>query len=496
MALRLAWRHGMVTVAALVALAASGRAQVPAQRPQPPLRQLAADLRAVTGMPGVKRALWGVVAYSLTGRQPLFELNPQTLLVPASTVKLLAAASAYESVGWDYRFETSVWATGPIVAGTLQGDLLVAGSGDPSFDSRGFAGVEDWATALGELGIQRIDGRIIGDDDAVEEPRPALAWAWDDLGYSSGVLFGALNTSENRLNVTVSPGARAGAPAELSVEPYAAHRPLVSRASTAAADAAQFLWPEQRPAEPALTIAGSIRAGAKPARLLVSAGDPTRWFAGVLRHHLIARGIVVAGEAVDIDDVQPAPQREYATLLFTHRSAPLRELVRPMLKDSVNLYGEALMRLNSGPGALPTNDAALEGLKRRLAAWGVAPDAQQIVDGSGLSRRNALSPEALVVVLQRMYDPTGESPFMQALPTAGVDGSLATRLKDTPAAGNLRAKTGTMSNIRTLAGYVTTRDKEDVALVVMVNNFEGTSAEAAAAIDAIAVRLATFSRRP
>jgi D-alanyl-D-alanine carboxypeptidase/D-alanyl-D-alanine-endopeptidase (penicillin-binding protein 4) len=126
----------------------------------------------------------------------------------------------------------------------------------------------------------------------------------------------------------------------------------------------------------------------------------------------------------------------------------------------------------------------------------VAPDAQQIVDGSGLSRRNALSPEALVVVLQRMYDPTSESPFMQALPIAGVDGSLATRLKDTPAAGNLRAKTGTMSNIRTLAGYVTTRDKEDVALVVMVNNFEGTSAEAAAAIDAIAVRLATFSRRP
>ena len=145
---------------------------------------------------------------------------------------------------------------------------------------------------------------------------------------------------------------------------------------------------------------------------------------------------------------------------------------------------------------MPTNDAALEGLKRRLAAWGVAPDAQQIVDGSGLSRRNALSPEALVVVLQRMYDPTGESPFMQALPIAGVDGSLANRLKDTPAAGNLRAKTGTMSNIRTLAGYVTTRDKEDVALVVMVNNFEGTGAEAAAAIDAIAVRLATFSRRP
>jgi D-alanyl-D-alanine carboxypeptidase/D-alanyl-D-alanine-endopeptidase (penicillin-binding protein 4) len=163
------------------------------------------------------------------------------------------------------------------------------------------------------------------------------------------------------------------------------------------------------------------------------------WFAGVLRHHLVAGGIGVSGEAVDIDDVQPAPQREYATLLFTHRSAPLRELVRPMLKESVNLYGEALMRLNSGPGVLPTNDAALDGLNRRLAAWGIAPDAQQIVDGSGLSRRNALSPEALLVALQRMYDPRSESPFMQALPIAGVDGSLGNRLKGTPAAANLRA---------------------------------------------------------
>jgi D-alanyl-D-alanine carboxypeptidase/D-alanyl-D-alanine-endopeptidase (penicillin-binding protein 4) len=437
-----------------------------------------------------------VVAYSLTRRQPLFELNPQTLLVPASTTKLLSAASAYESVGWDYRFETTVWATGPIVGGTLKGDLLVAGTGDPSFDSRGFAGVDDWATALTELGILRIEGRIIGDDDAVEEPRPALAWAWDDLGYSSGVLFGALNTSENRLTVTISPGAQPGAPAELSVEPHAAHRPLVNRAATSGTDVPQFLWPEQRPAEAALTIAGTIRAGAKPARLLVSAGNPTAWFAGALRHYLLVRGIAVSGEAVDIDDVQPAPQREYATLLFTHRSAPLRDLLRPMLKESVNLYGEALMRLNSGPGVLPTNDAALEGLRRRVAAWGVAPDAQQIVDGSGLSRRNALSPEALVVVLQRMYDPKGESPFMQALPIAGVDGSLGNRLKGTPAAANLRAKTGTMSNIRTLAGYVTTRDKEDVALVVMVNNFEGTGAEAAAALDAMAVRLAEFSRRP
>jgi D-alanyl-D-alanine carboxypeptidase/D-alanyl-D-alanine-endopeptidase (penicillin-binding protein 4) len=269
---------------------------------------------------------------------------------------------------------------------------------------------------------------------------------------------------------------------------------LINRAVTAAPSATQILWPEQRPAEDSLTVAGTVRVGSKPVRLTVSAGNPTRWFAGVLRHALTENGIAVDGDAVDIDDITPRPRREDSSLLFTYRSAPLRDLVRPMLKDSVNLYGEALMRLNAAPGVFPTNDAALDGLKARWASWGVDPDAQQIVDGSGLSRRDAVSPEALLAVLQRMYDPTGESPFMQALPIAGVDGSLANRMRNTLAARNLRAKTGTMSNIRTLAGYVTTLDGEHLAVVVMANNFEGTGAQAIAAIDAIAVRLASFTR--
>lgn len=507
--LTLVWRRGFSVVAAGAMAILPGEAgqterqaappaprlAIPTSiRPQPPLRQLAADLRALTAADGVKRGAWGVLVYSLDRRQRLFELNPTTMLVPASVAKLVAAASAYESVGWDFRFDTTLWATGPIIDGTLEGDLVVVGSGDPSVESRGWGAMDEWVGALKDLGVGRITGRIVGDDDAVEDPRPALAWAWDDLGYPTGALFGALNAAENRMVVTISPGAQAGEPADLSVEPGAAHRPLVNRTITSATGTPQQVWPEQRPAETALTIAGRMRAGAKPVRLGISAGNPTQWFAGLLRHRLVQGGIVVDGQAVDVDDAQPPPVRDGATRLFTHRSPALRDLIRPMLKDSVNVYGEALMRLNSGPGALPTNDAALEGLAGRFAAWGVPPDAQQLVDGSGLSRRDAVSAEALLTVLQRMYDPTGTSPFMQALPIAGVDGSLGGRMRDTVAARNLRAKTGTMSNIRTLAGYVTTLDGEHLALVAMVNNFEGTGAQAVAALDAVAVRLASFSR--
>jgi len=486
---------------ALATLVASGCAKTPpASRATPtavpvdPLQQLRDDITASTQAPGVQRAAWGVVVHSLDRDERLYDLNPRMLLVPASAAKLAAVATAADAVGWDYRYETTVRATGPIVDGAVQGDLIITGSGDPTIGGRAGDDIDGWIQELKASGIRRVDGRIIGDDDAIEEPRPQLAWAWDDLGYTTGALFGALNFAENRLTVTITPGVAAGTPAAISVDPHAAYRPLANRVATVAAGAAQLVWPEQRPGEPYLTIAGTIAAGAVPTRLNVAAGNPTFWFASVFRNRLQRQGIDVSGDAWDIDDVSPAPDRSHAAVLVTHRSRPLSEVVQPLLKESINLYAEAVMRLNAAPGALPTNDAALAGFRARLEAWGIPPDAQQVIDGSGLSRRDVISAQALLSILQRMHDPTASSPFVRALPIAGVDGSLANRMRDTPAAGNARAKTGTMSNIRSLAGYVTTRDGEHLAFVAIVNNFEGPGASANQALDAIAVSLARFSR--
>jgi D-alanyl-D-alanine carboxypeptidase/D-alanyl-D-alanine-endopeptidase (penicillin-binding protein 4) len=214
-----------------------------------------------------------------------------------------------------------------------------------------------------------------------------------------------------------------------------------------------------------------------------------------LRNRLLSDGIEIAGDAWDVDDVMPSPDTTGTQLLFTHRSRPLRDIVQPLLKDSINLYAEAVMRLNAAAGQPATNDAALEGVAARLTAWGIQPGSQQLVDGSGLSRRDTVSAQTILAVLQRMHDPSGASPFFTALPVAGVDGSLSQRMQNTSAAGNVRAKTGTMSNIRSLAGYVRTQDGEMLAFVAMVNNFEGAGAAANQALDAIAVRLASFRRR-
>jgi D-alanyl-D-alanine carboxypeptidase/D-alanyl-D-alanine-endopeptidase (penicillin-binding protein 4) len=471
-------------------------AKPPTAEPQPdPITQLGQDILSATNGPGVMRGVWGIAVYSIDRQQRLFELNPRALLVPASSAKIVTVATAAEAVGWNYRYVTTLRATGPIANGVLKGDLIAVGSGDPSIGGAAGDDLSVWSEGITAAGIHRIEGRIIGDDDAFEEPRPQLAWAWDDLGYTTGAVFGALNVAENRTVITIAPGAAEGAPTAITVDPRAAYRVLTNRSVTGPSGSTQLLWPEQRPGETALTIGGSIPVGAAPVSIGIAVGNPTLWFASVLRSRLIGDGIEVVGEAADIDDIRPPPVREAASVIFTHPSRTLAEIARPLLKDSINLYAEALLRLNAAPGMFPTNDAALEGMRRRLESWGVPRDGSQLVDGSGLSRRDTLSPEALLTTLRRMYDPTGVSPFMTALPIAGVDGSLSQRMKGTAAERTVRAKTGTMSNIRSLSGYATTRDGEHLAFVIIVNNFEGTGAQANDALDRIAVRLASFSRR-
>jgi D-alanyl-D-alanine carboxypeptidase/D-alanyl-D-alanine-endopeptidase (penicillin-binding protein 4) len=448
---------------------------------------------AATKMPGVQRATWGIAVQSLARNERVFDLNPQALMVPASVVKLVSVATAADAVGWDYRFTTTLRSSGTLDGGALRGDLLVVGSGDPAIGGRGGDDFSTWVDALKGAGLHRIDGRIVGVDDSYEDPRPGFAWSWDDLGYSTGAIFGALNLAENRLAVTVTPGAVAGAPTSLVFNIEAQDLPITNRSVTGAAGSAALVWPEMRPGETVLTIAGSVPVGGMPATLTVSAGNPTAWFARMLRRRLMASGIEVTGPAVDADDVS-IPSPDAAAILYTYRSHPLSEIVQPLLKESINLYAEAVQRLNASGPAPRTNDQALDGMKQRLLSWGIGAEGFQLVDGSGLSRRDVLAADTLLTILSRTYDPGGTSPWTTALPVAGVDGTLAARMRGTPGENNVRAKTGTMSNVRSLAGYVKTRDGEPLAFVAMVNNFEGTGAQANAALDAIAVRLASFSR--
>jgi len=446
--------------------------------------------------PGHHRATWGIVVQSIARQDRLFELNPRNLLVPGSGMKIVAVASAAEAVGWDYTFETTLLATGPVTGGVLHGDLVITGNGDPSVLGRaGNDSLTPWTAALRARGIGRIDGRLIADDNAVEEPRPGFAWSWEDLAYAYGAVAGALNLGENALALVVHAGTAENAAATIESPSEAGDLSIVNHATTGPAGSTALLWPEWLPGDTRLTIEGSIPLGSPPVRLGVASGNPTRWFARFVRARLIADGIDVSGDALDVDDLAHPPDEAHADVLYVHRSRPLADIVEPLLKDSINLYAEAVLRLATGRNGQRATGAALDATRARLESWGIPKDGIQIVDGSGLSRRNVVAPETLLAILLRAYDPSGSSPFMRGLPVAGRDGTLASRMKGTAAEGNVVAKTGTLSNVRTLSGYVKTADGEPLAFVIMVNNFEGTAADAVGAIDRLAVRLATFSRR-
>jgi D-alanyl-D-alanine carboxypeptidase/D-alanyl-D-alanine-endopeptidase (penicillin-binding protein 4) len=470
----------------------------PATSPPPldPVKQLENDFSAILDGPGRHRATWGIVVQSIARQDRLFELNPQNLLVPGSGMKIVAVTSAAEAVGWDYTFETTLLATGPVTEGVLHGDLVIAGNGDPSvLGPAGNDSLGPWTAALREKGIARIDGRVVADDNAVEEPRPGFAWSWEDLGYTYGAMAGALNLGENTLALVVHAGTAENAPAIIESPSETGGLSIVNHATTGPAGSTGLLWPEWLPGETWLTIEGSIPLGSPPVRLGVASGNPTLWFARSVRARLVADGIEVSGDAVDVDDLAHPPDHAHAHVLYVHRSRPLADIVQPLLKDSINLYAEAVLRLATGRNGPRGTGAALDATRARLESWGIPKDGIQIVDGSGLSRRNVVAPETLLAILLRAYDPSGSSPFMRGLPVAGRDGTLAFRMKGTAAEGNVIAKTGSLSNVRTLAGYVKSADGEPLAFVVIANNFEGTASDAVGAIDRLAAQLATFSRR-
>ena len=185
-----------------------------------PLDALRRDIDAALAQPALVHSYWGVLVKSLKNDETLYERNANKLMMPASNMKIVTLAAAAEKLGWDYTYETKVFAAGSVNDGVLNGDLVVVGSGDPSLvtaDGLADRVFADWAGRLKERGIRVVSGRVVGDDNSVEEPAPGLGWMWDDLPTEDSTSVGALQYNENALRVTVSPGPSAGDSAAISL---------------------------------------------------------------------------------------------------------------------------------------------------------------------------------------------------------------------------------------------------------------------------------------
>ncbi len=491
-------RGGFVAVALTLSACAH---PAPPARPTPPasraLSALVHDIDALLAQPALEHGYWGVLVKSLKTDETMYALNAHKLMMPASNMKIVTLAAAAETRGWDYRYATIVGAAGPVEAGTLQGDLVVAGSGDPSLvaaDGMADRVFAEWADRLKQRGIRTVAGRIIGDDKGFEEETLGFGWSWDDLpdDYAAGV--GALQFNENAVRVVVVPGAAAGDSAGVSIAPGGSGLTIVSDVVTGAPGGVPSISTRRLPGNMHLALRGSIPVGGSPSTLTVSVDNPTLFFVGALRNALIANGIDVRGPAVDIDDVRDARSPTGAPIVV-YQSPPLSTLALRLMKASQNQYAETLLKTVSSGAGVPSAAGGRSATQALLEGWGVPASGLIQRDGSGLSRYDYVTPDALVTILAHVYrDDRLRGPFEASLPIAGRDGTLSNRMKGTPAEGNARAKTGSMTNVRALSGYVTAADGEPLVFSILANNFGTAPDTILQAADAIVVRLAKFSR--
>jgi D-alanyl-D-alanine carboxypeptidase/D-alanyl-D-alanine-endopeptidase (penicillin-binding protein 4) len=451
--------------------------------------------------PRFRAAHWGVLIVDAERGDTLYSRNAGKLFMPASNQKLLTGAVALDLLGPAYRFATHFAAGGGIVDSVMQGDLIVRGSGDPTISDAmqrdAMLPLRAMAESLYVRGVRRIAGRRTSAGDPFPAPPYGFGWAWDDLDfpYSAGV--DELMFNDGFTRVRIRSGTTDGAPPSVTVAPARSYPRLrieartVAPGDSAARGGRGLRIYHDTAALGTLVVRGVIAAGDSVERR-IAFRDQRHAFLAALYEALVDRGITVDEREPGAIASAAYGMSEPAGLpLFAWRSDSLGAILAAFEKPSQNQIGELLLRtigLTGGRSGTPEEGARI--VSDALLAWGAPRDGFRVRDGSGLSRHNVVSPETIVRVLDAMRRSAYFAVFRDALPIAGVDGTIGSRMRGTAAAANVRAKTGTLDMVRSLSGYVTTADGRLLLFSILCNHWLVEVREVDRVADAIGVRLA------
>jgi len=428
---------------------------------------------------GVDMAFWGVSVREAGSDRVIYERNARRLFMPASNMKLYTTAAALCLLGPDFRYATTFYIDGEITPDSvLRGNLIIRGSGDPTWSWRFYDHNYDslylaFADSLLAHGVRRIDGDIIGDDDVFTDEPLGYGWSWDDEPYYYAAQITGLSYNENYVDIRITP-TKVGSPVKLEKFPPTSYLQLDNELITTDVDT----LPEWKSGRERGRNLGWFRGwyprstGVKWDALTVE--NPTLFTVWVLKEYLQRAGIEVRGQPRDGDDI--LEEKHYDDRwkpLFTHYSPPLSEIIAKVNKPSQNFIAECLQRtlgaMFRGEGS---NEAGIEVEMALFDSLGMDTQNLTIVDGSGLSRHNLVAPANTVSLLQMMWRHPYRAIYMASLATPGEEHStLAHRMQGTPLEGNLWAKTGYMEYVRSLSGYLLTRHKKWLVFSLMVNHY-------------------------
>ncbi len=418
------------------------------------------------------RAQWGISVQKLSDGQILQRRCADCFFTPASVTKLFSTAFALARLGPDSRLSTRAMATErPAVNGTLLGNLVLLGGGDPTIGSRGYpygtvagaalTGLAELADQVVAAGVTRIEGDIVGDDSLWPwEPVPD-GWSHDDLTWDYGAPPSALMLNEGIVQMTLLPGARVGDLARVAVQPKLEYFMLDNRVVTVAAGTRQIRV-LRMPGSRQIQLTGQMAISDGGWSGMLAQDDPAKFAAQAFKQLLVERGVTVEGAAVARHRaVGEALLPRQGVTLAERTSPPLIEILTVVNKVSQNLLAD--MALHTAGG--------VEGMREYLSGVGIPRTEARFEDGSGLSRLNAVTPNAMVRLLSQKQ--TAEN-YIATLPHGGVDGSLQLRFGRDARAQRIRAKTGGMTGVKTLAGYVDSPTHGRLAFAIFVNNDHGS----------------------
>jgi D-alanyl-D-alanine carboxypeptidase/D-alanyl-D-alanine-endopeptidase (penicillin-binding protein 4) len=492
-----------------VELALLARETEALEPPAEDLQELRRDLEQILTSTGNRQGRWAVLAISMDLGDTLLALNPGQLMIPASNMKLLSTAAALHYLGPDFKSRTFLLADGVQTGEVLDGDLVLFGTGDPTLSERYYPSatlpLDSLAAQIASAGIREIRGNLVVDGTFFGGPDRHPEWKPGDLNDPFAAPISALSLAENVVTVRIEAGGWVGAQPSVFTIPEAAGIPVANSARTLPAGSRSRVWLDRAVPHDPIGIIGEIPLGGAPVWRRLPVPDPLEFSGHQMMRSLQAQGIRVTSGLRVIRSPEESPisgpsqsssvgTGPSTRILAELESPPLIDILRPINKESNNFLAETVARLLGravvGDGSFSGGGRAVE--KFLVEVVGVNPSEVRVRDGSGLSDQNQASPQVFVKTLEYMATSPHWVDFLDTLPEAGVRRELG-RMYRSPAAGNLRAKTGTMDSVSALSGIVQTRTGERVLFSILSNEI-ASEYGAKRAEDQLGIRLASLSR--
>ncbi len=442
--------------------------------PQTTRQQLREKIDSVFTNQFFQSTLMGIDVYDLTSKEELYEKNEKLLFRPASNLKILTTSAGLLFLGPGYKFKTSLYYSGQIISGTLFGNLFVVGGCDPDFNTKN---IDSLAEVIKDYGINEIAGDLFGDVSMMDSLFWGNGWMWDDDPSTDAPYLTPLDINANSIGVVVKPSA-IGEKAKIILVPNSNYFKIKNFTVTVPSDSASTYsldrdWLHRKNT---LILKGNVSQKTIPDSLQdtlrVNVYNPAEYFLTLLKERLEGLNVSVDGKTY----IAKIPS--YAINFFNFER-PYKDVITHLLKVSYNLGAEMVLRAMASKyfGNPATAKNGIKMVDSLITLTGMVPAKYRIVDGSGVSHYNLISAELILSVLKYMYydKPDYYKILYNSFPVAGVDGTLKDRMIGTPAQNNVHAKTGTLSGVCSLSGYVTAKNGDLLAFSMLVQNYVGSS---------------------